>query len=118
MAENSQHRLRVRAARIEIGTKLRLRPGKTEALADVGGRLRVTSVSNGKNLGVGLLRRLGQSTASEARWSLLPSPRWVLHVPWSRRSGGGIGFPSRIASDLLICEWSAWSLPLAGFCGS
>ena len=41
------------------------------ALTDVGGRLRITSVSNGKNLGIGLLRRLGQSTAAEARWTLL-----------------------------------------------
>ena len=50
-------------------------PGPTAdwAVADVAGRLRLTSVSTGKNLGVGLLRRLGQSTASEARWSLLPA---------------------------------------------
>lgn len=38
-----------------------------------GGTLRITSVANGKGLGVGLLRRLGQSTTAEARWNLLPA---------------------------------------------
>jgi microsomal dipeptidase-like Zn-dependent dipeptidase len=44
------------------------------AVADGGnGRLRITSVANGKGLGVGLFRRLGQTPVAEARWALQPA---------------------------------------------
>lgn len=44
------------------------------AIADGGnGRLRISSVANGKGLGVGVLRRLGQSPTADARWVLQPA---------------------------------------------
>ena len=53
-------------------------------VADGGaGRLRISSVANGKGLGVGLLRRLGQSATVEARWTLQTGAR-LRDVPGDR----------------------------------